>query len=95
MLTVKTFDELRDSEWPQAGGKAGTLARLYQSGFPVPAGFVILPEAFSDNELKTESWPTIREQLVALRNGDNQTPLAVRSSALAEDSAQASFAGEF
>ena len=95
MLTVKTFDELRDSEWGQAGGKAGTLARLYQSGFPVPAGFVILPEAFSDDELQVESWRTIREQLVTLRNGDNQTPLAVRSSALAEDSAQASFAGEF
>jgi phosphoenolpyruvate synthase/pyruvate phosphate dikinase len=66
MGMIRSFDELTPEQQTSAGGKAGTLARLYQAGYPVPDGFVILPAAF-----------------------------AIRSSALSEDSARASFAGEF
>jgi pyruvate,water dikinase len=93
--TVKTFNELSPSEWVQAGGKGGTLVRLYQAGFPVPDGIVVLPGAFSGDELRSDSWFTIQAHLAKLHQSDNHIPLAVRSSALVEDSAQASFAGEF
>jgi phosphohistidine swiveling domain-containing protein len=95
MNKIRSFRELRDAEYSQAGGKGGTLARLYQAKYPVPDGFVILPEAFAGDELTTESWPQIKEQLNSMQQADKQVAFAVRSSALCEDSAFASFAGEF
>lgn len=92
---VKSFSELNKEEWPLAGGKGGTLARLYQDGYPVPNGFVIFPDAFVGEELTGEGWDQVQDYLAQSRNGTRDTPFAVRSSALSEDSAQASFAGEF
>ena len=92
---VKSFRELSKSEWPMAGGKGGTLARLYQAGYPVPDGFVILPSAFMGDELTRDGWAEVQYRLAQSRNGAKEPSYAVRSSALSEDSAQASFAGEF
>ncbi|MCK4899456.1 MAG: hypothetical protein KAS38_11790 [Anaerolineales bacterium] len=92
---VRSFSELAADEWSSAGGKGATLARLYQAGYPVPDGFVILPEAFAGDELKAGAWQEIRAQLARLGRAQERAPFAVRSSALGEDSAGASFAGEF
>lgn len=92
---IYTFDELPSELQPQAGGKGGSLAKLYQSGYPVPAGFVILATAFEEDALLPEAWSQVRAQLEVLRAGNDQQAFAVRSSALSEDSEQASFAGEF
>ena len=46
---VKPFQKILSAEQPSAGGKGGTLARLFQAGYPVPNGFVILPEAFAND----------------------------------------------
>jgi phosphohistidine swiveling domain-containing protein len=97
---ILPFDELSQGQQPSAGGKGGTLARLYQAGYPVPDGLVILSAAFSDDELRpdtlsAEAWTQMQAHLARLRGGDPQAVFAVRSSALAEDSARASFAGEF
>jgi pyruvate,water dikinase len=99
------FEELRPEHQSIAGGKGSTLARLYQAGYPVPEGFVILPGAFeadvpsgdvqSGDGLRAEAWAEVQAHLVRLRGDDRQAAFAVRSSALAEDSARASFAGEF
>jgi len=78
-----------------AGGKGGTLARLLQAGYPVPDGLIVLPAAFTGDELKAEAWAQIEAHLSRLRRGTPTAAFAVRSSALSEDSAQASFAGEF
>jgi len=48
---LRPFDQLTEAEQPAAGGKGGTLARLAQAGYPVPEGFVVLPSAFSGDEL--------------------------------------------
>ena len=92
---VQLFDELATEDQPFAGGKGGTLARLHQANYPVPDGFVILPAAFVDDDLTLEAAAQVQMQLERLRTGTNGTAFAVRSSALSEDSAQASFAGEF
>lgn len=42
---IRSFGELAEEQQAYAGGKGNTLARLYQEGFPVPDGFVILPAA--------------------------------------------------
>ncbi len=96
---VQSFAEIKEKERPFAGGKGGTLAQLYQDGYPVPDGFVILPDAFAKDRLLPAAWDQVRTQLNRVRNGNGRGPnhaaFAVRSSALSEDSAQASFAGEF
>lgn len=92
---VFAFEELSSDLQPMAGGKGGSLGKLCQAGFPVPEGFVVLAGAFSEDRLQPEAWEQVQEQLEALRAGDEDQAFAVRSSALSEDSEQASFAGEF
>jgi phosphohistidine swiveling domain-containing protein len=92
---ICSFGKLAPAQKPLAGGKGGTLAQLYQAGYPVPEGFVILPAAFSGDHLMPEAWAEAKAQLRRLRKNGNGPAFAVRSSALSEDSAFASFAGEF
>ena len=89
------LSELPDSARPLVGGKAATLAQLIQAGYPVPEGIALSTEAFQDGELRPESWDQIAVHLASLRKGCSDASFAVRSSALSEDSATASFAGEF
>lgn len=87
-MEVYSFGKLKD--FAGAGGKAGALARMYQKGYPIPNGLVIFPSAFEEDELRPDAWLSVRKELKKLKG-----PYAVRSSALAEDSVRASFAGEF
>lgn len=75
-----------------AGGKARSLAALIQGGHRVPPGLVLLPSAFVDDRLTAEVEQWLQRELKAFPEGQF---LAVRSSALAEDSASASFAGAY
>lgn len=92
---VKSFQELTPELQNSAGGKGGMLARMFQGGYPVPEGFVILPSAFQGEKLNEKAWNEILVFLNAIRKNKAGALFAVRSSALSEDSAQASFAGEF
>jgi phosphoenolpyruvate synthase/pyruvate phosphate dikinase len=64
-----------------AGGKANALARLIAAGFPVPEGVVV-------TDIK-DAGPALAELL------DPDALYAVRSSGYSEDSADASFAGQY
>lgn len=92
---VKSFNELTPELQAFAGGKGGMLSKMVQAGYPVPEGFVILPEAFQGEKLSNEAWSEILVLLNIIRKSHEGAQFAVRSSALSEDSAQASFAGEF
>lgn len=92
---IRSFEELTAEEQLAAGGKGGTLSRLYQAGYPVPDGFVILPTGFDQDQLRPEAWAQVQACLHRMRGNGPSRAFAVRSSAIAEDSAQASFAGEF
>jgi len=98
-----------------AGGKGAMLARLLQSGLPIPPGCVITPQALTDYlNAQTSASPITAEtadrilqhsKIPAVLQDELRTVLAqiptsphgwaVRSSAVAEDSATASFAGIF
>ena len=91
---VYALGKLPAEEAAAAGGKGRVLADLYQRGFPVPDGCVLLPGAFAGDALSDAAWEMTQHELARLRRGGAQA-FAVRSSALNEDSAQASFAGEF
>ncbi|WAM16480.1 PEP/pyruvate-binding domain-containing protein [Rhodococcus sp. JS3073] len=69
----------------RCGGKARNLGLLLRAGFRVPAGFVI-PDPLGDPGWERE----IEAGLRRLGPG----PVAVRSSALAEDGLESSFAGQ-
>jgi len=92
--SVYAFGKLPASDAPSAGGKGRVLAALFQKGFPVPDGCVVLPAAFEGDVLTDAAWEEVKAQLSRLRQRQAFS-FAVRSSALSEDSAQASFAGEF
>ncbi len=92
---VMSFKELTPELQVLAGGKGGMLSRMYQSGYPVPEGFVVLPSSFQGDKLNEKAWEDVKAALNGIRKKHNESLFAVRSSALSEDSAQASFAGEF
>jgi rifampicin phosphotransferase len=72
----------------RAGSKAFNLARLAAAGLPVPAGFVVTPEAFQACEVAEPEVAAAASRL----GGDRY---AVRSSAAAEDLPGASYAGMY
>lgn len=72
------------------GGKAISLAKLLQYGLPVPQGFAVGLGAFEKNGRLTEQAVQKITELT-----DNSKLYAVRSSAIAEDSRGASWAGQF
>lgn len=90
------------------GGKASALARLVRCGLPVPAGFVVPASAFSEHVARVRAQgslsaaavratppPPALVQAIRQAAGSLGPALAVRSSGLAEDGAQQSFAGQF
>jgi len=92
---VYLFKDLGPEVRHLGGGKGGTLAYLYQNNYPVPNGFIIMQTAFKKDELIMEAWVQIQACLKQLRQEGGESSFAVRSSALSEDSAMASFAGQF
>ncbi len=74
------------------GGKGQQLGLLVRYGLPVP-DFFVLPAAWSRQRGRCDEAlaPTLHAELV--RRGWLDVPLAVRSSAVGEDAATASFAG--
>jgi pyruvate,water dikinase len=104
---TRGLDELGAGDAGTFGGKSASLGELLRAGIEVPPGFALSTRAFS--ELMAggveASMPAVRAAPVpdAVRDevaaryaqlpGDSP-PVAVRSSALGEDSAEATFAGQ-
>jgi pyruvate,water dikinase len=92
---VMHFEELTPALQASAGGKGSMLARMYQHDYPVPEGIVILTLGFQDGKLNAQAWSAVQAYVQRFRSHHGEVEFAVRSSALSEDSAQASYAGEF
>ena len=95
MNDVRTFDQIGPGDVDQVGGKGLGLATLARAGLPVPSAFCVTTAAYrrlkncslrDDSQLVTDIANAYRE----LGGG----PVAVRSSATAEDGIFASFAGQ-
>jgi rifampicin phosphotransferase len=108
-LTTSLVQELQDLRSPDpalVGTKAATLARLADAGHRIPEAFVLTTAAFrrlvatldepSPAALATTSLPAgVEEALLQISSRLGDGPLAVRSSATAEDEVDASYAGQY
>nr|WP_300151811.1 PEP/pyruvate-binding domain-containing protein [Propionicimonas sp.] len=103
MSEIRWLGDLTRHDIAIAGGKGANLGELVRAGFPVPDGFVITTSAYrrfvaehgvagltGGAVLHSDLAEGIREAYAALGGG----PVAVRSSATAEDLEEASFAGQ-
>jgi rifampicin phosphotransferase len=80
---------------PIAGRKAATLARLVAAGFPAPPS-VVLPAAILERATREREVPAeVASALFDAVRVWGEVSLAVRSSGVEEDSAEASYAGLF
>jgi len=80
-----------------AGGKALNLGKLLNAGFPVPDGFAVTTEAFrrSAKDGSLEMPDDVAHAISAAYRALGSPVVAVRSSATAEDMAEASMAGQY
>lgn len=90
---VFPLDQVPSDRKALIGGKALSLSRMITSlKVNVPYGYAISCEAFSGGAIKEEAKAEIDSLIASL---DENTTYAVRSSAINEDGAKASFAGQY
>lgn len=92
---TRALGELRAADSSSFGGKSASLGELIGAGLPVPPGFAISTDAGErmSDDLRDEIAARCAELGRGEGGGDGPS-LAVRSSALGEDSAEATFAGQ-
>jgi pyruvate, water dikinase len=81
--------DLRRADEPRFGGKSANLGELIAAGIPVPPGFAVAAAAYG----RTVEEP-LRADISRRYQALGEPPVAVRSSAVGEDSVEASFAGQ-
>lgn len=93
MKYIEPFSAISKKKASIYGGKVASLGEMFQAGIPVPNGFGISIEAHRDLGGKSFSDEFKQELKTAFRSlGFDR--VAVRSSAVAEDAADASWAGQ-
>ena len=93
MSYIKRFSEISKDDVKDVGGKAASLGEMSRADFPVPDGFVVSTETFkqfSHTGLSDE----VKNEILAAFDQLGTERVAVRSSAVAEDSSSASWAGQ-
>jgi pyruvate, water dikinase len=92
MGRTRLLTELRRDDAAEFGGKSANLGELLAAEIPVPPGFAIAASA--NREFGSVVPPELREELASRYAELGEPAVAVRSSALGEDSQEASYAGQ-
>jgi len=89
---MTNLKDMAPDEEARFGGKACGLARLITAGERVPLGFAVEATTVSPDQWSEDERESFRQRIAELlKHG----PLAIRSSAIDEDSTEKSFAGLF
>lgn len=88
------FENLSKDDVAIAGGKGASLSEMINAGIPIPKGFVVTTKVYHQFASSKPSEEFVSE-LLASFDSLGFSRVAVRSSAIAEDSADASWAGQF
>lgn len=96
---IRRFDEIDRVDTEAVGGKGLNLGLLAREGLPVPPGFCLSCDAHRAARSRAGDGPpqlddATKAQILDAYRALGGGPVAVRSSANAEDGAQASFAGQ-
>ncbi|MFQ3650579.1 MAG: PEP/pyruvate-binding domain-containing protein [Gemmataceae bacterium] len=87
MSDLISLDAIGPDDLPLVGGKALSLGLMLRAGLPVPPGFCLTTEAYRRGQLDEAA-------VIAAYRALGAGPVAVRSSATAEDGEVSSFAGQ-
>ncbi len=103
MKYIKFFSEISKHDVKEVGGKGASLGEMTKAGIPVPPGFVVTAQAYkdfsqpkADRSLDDDSEipADLIEEIYKVFDELGAERVAVRSSAVAEDSSSASWAGQ-
>ncbi|MCW5950840.1 MAG: phosphoenolpyruvate synthase [Propionibacteriaceae bacterium] len=97
MSTIVWLEQVSAADLALVGGKAANLGELIRAGFEVPCGFVVTTQGYHRRNPDGSVPAVIADEIRAAWRelvGFSGTRVAVRSSATAEDLAEASFAGQ-
>jgi len=89
---LRSFAEITADDLDLVGGKGLSLGLMAAAGLPVPAGFCITTTAYRTAQGAIDS--SLSEAMARAYQALGGGPVAVRSSATAEDGAATSFAGQ-
>ena len=92
MSRTRLLTELRRDDAAEFGGKSSNLGELLAAEIPVPPGFAIAASAYRESSREVPE--ELREELASRYAELGEPAVAVRSSALGEDSAEATAAGQ-
>ncbi|MEA2456164.1 MAG: pyruvate, water dikinase [Thermoleophilaceae bacterium] len=106
-MHTRPLADLRSCDEALFGGKSASLGELIGAGIPVPPGFALASSAFEAAGFAARDDARAAVRAAAIPDdvraevseayagvGDGDPPVAVRSSAIGEDSAEATFAGQ-
>lgn len=88
-MLLKNLDETSYSDIKLVGGKAASLGEMIGAGLPVPSGFVVTTDGF-----RAGMTHMLEQEILKAFDMLGAKRVAVRSSAVAEDSGDASWAGQ-
>jgi pyruvate,water dikinase len=92
---TRTLADLRRADEADFGGKSAALGELLAAGIRVPAGFALSCSAYELAKRDPPMPDVVRAEIAgAYAELGEDPPVAVRSSAIGEDSAEATFAGQ-
>lgn len=93
MKYIFDLRSIHSSVLEKCGGKASSLSLMMQNlKMNIPSGYVITADAFCDGKLTDEANAELNATIAKL---DRLKTYAVRSSAIGEDGAEGSFAGQY
>lgn len=93
MIYTKKFSEISKDDVLAVGGKGASLGEMTRAGIPVPPGFVVTADTYREF-VGSEIPVNVQEEILKSFDTLGAKRAAVRSSAIAEDSKTASWAGQ-